>query len=822
MAFLLYRLGQFSARRAWAIIASWVLVLILGGGALAVGGGQLSTTFTAPDTESQRLADRLADELPDASKGSGQILFHTEDGTAFTADQKTAIGGAIEAAAASSGVSAVANPFTNDANVEAQLATLADSREQVDAGRQSLVQGQAALNAARTQAVAAGVPAGVTAELDQQQAALDQSAQQLADSGIELTNGERLARLVGDTRSVSKDQTAAVANVTFNGTNQQVTVEEKTALMDSVKDVAIPGVSADFSKTISPQGEILGPAEIIGVAAAAVVLLIMLGTAIAASLPIITALVGVAIGTLLTLVASSVIDIQISTLVLGLMLGLAVGIDYSLFILNRHRKQLLQGMEVRESIGMATGTSGNAVVFAGITVVIALMAMNLTGIPFLGIMGTAAAGFVIIAVLLSITMTPALLSLAGHKVITTRARKKAAAKTRTVTTSGAAAVDQKSPSRTRSVLSIVAGILALGIIAVPALSMRLGLPDASSEAPESTQYAAYTTIGEKFGEGTNGPVLVVADLPAGISAAEANDLQLTIAEQILKRDHVVNVLPAGATEDLTTAIFSVTPENGPSTESTEDLVHDLRDFSATVETDYNTSIGVTGTTAANIDFSEVLAGSLTLYLTVVLVLSLILLTIVFRSILVPLIASAGFLLSLFAALGATVAVYQWGWLGPVFAVHGTSPVMSFLPIILIGVLFGLAMDYQLFLVTGMREAYVHGSSAQEAVTQGMRNGRAVVTAAAIIMLAVFAGFIYSHVTIIKPIGFSLAAGVLLDAFVVRMFLVPAAMRLLGDKAWWIPKWLDRILPNADVEGESLQKLRSHNPSAESSFERVNV
>jgi RND superfamily putative drug exporter len=304
----------------------------------------------------------------------------------------------------------------------------------------------------------------------------------------------------------------------------------------------------------------------------------------------------------------------------------------------------------------------------------------------------------------------------------------------------------------------------------------------------------------------NGPLLVVADLPSAVAEDELVAEQLRIGRVLADQDDVVAVAPIGANEDRTVLAFQVVPTEGPQSESTETLVHTLRD-SSPIEGDVR--LGVAGSTSAAIDVSEKLADALPGYLAIVVGLSLIILIVVFRSILVPVTATLGFVMSLFAALGGVTAIYQWGWLGDVFGVHDPAPVLSFLPIIVTGILFGLAMDYQLFLVSGMREAYAHGVEARVAVRRGLHAGRVVVTAAAIIMAAVFSGFVFSESTIIRPLGFGLAFGVLADAFVVRMLLIPAIMHLAGKSAWWIPRWLDKILPDVDVEGASLERSHPH-------------
>jgi RND superfamily putative drug exporter len=420
-------------------------------------------------------------------------------------------------------------------------------------------------------------------------------------------------------------------------------------------------------------------------------------------------------------------------------------------------------------------------------------------------MGTVGAVCVLVAVLIAVTLTPALLGLIGVRVLGKRARAEIGHESH-------AAPKLVAMPTWRAIVTAVISIVALLVIAIPALSMRLGLPDGASESPDATTYRAYAAVSDAFGAGQNGPLLVTATLPDAVAEDEVVATQADLADWLMGVDDVVAVAPVGVSDERDFLAFQVVPSDGPSSESTEALVHELRGQSpiggdaASADLD-GVELGVAGGASGNIDISAKLAGVLPLYLGVVVGLSLLILILVFRSILVPLIATAGFVLSLFAAFGATVAIFQWGWLGEVFGVHDPGPVLNFAPIIVMGVLFGLAMDYQLFLVSGMREAYVHGTPARLAVVAGLRGGRAVVTAAAIIMAAVFGGFVFSHLTMVRPLGFGLAIGVLFDAFIVRMLLTPAIMHLLGPAAWWLPKWLDRLLPDVDVEGAALE--RSH-------------
>jgi RND superfamily putative drug exporter len=824
MATLLYRLGRFSARRAWLVIVAWFAILALAGGAFVLFGGTLTSAVSIPGTATQKVSDQLADKFPSASGGRGTVVFTTSDDSPFTDKQKADIGDLLTDAGKLDDVKATTNPFDTQAQIDGQADTIASGRQQIadataqldagqaqlDAAKAQVTSGQAQLDAAKAQAEAAGQLAAVQPRLDAQQAQIDAGSAQLAtqqttiDSGRaelkaqsdKLEQGADLLGLASAIRQVSTDGTTAVAGIQFDKSLNLVPAEAKEAIVDTMNDAKIDGVDVEVSNDIAASiPEVLGPGEIAGVIFAAVVLFIMLGTLIGASLPLINAIIGVGVGVLASLALSGAVTMLSITPVLGVMLGLAVGIDYSLFILNRHRTQLKNGVPLHESIGLANGTSGNAVVFAGSTVLIALLALNLTGIPFLGLMGTVGAVCVLVAILIAITLTPAVLRLVGTNILTKKARA------RVGTDENQSRVPTKPMNTFRAVVTVVAGIAVLLIIAIPALSMRLGLPAGSSEPVDSSAYKAYKLVDDKFGAGVNGPLIVVADLAKPVTDDTLVAEQVRIGTILKAENDVVAIAPIGASDDDTLLAFQVVPEGGPSTASTEQLVRDLRGL----DIDGVDELGVAGNASGNIDVSEKLADALPLYLLVVVGLSLIILIFVFRSILVPITATLGFILSLFAAFGGITAVFQWGWLAPVFGVHDPGPILSFLPILVVGILFGLAMDYQLFLVSGMREAYAHGAPARLAVQRGVHAGRTVVIAAALIMISVFGGFVFSNSVMIQSIGLGLALGVLLDAFVVRLLIIPAVMHLLGPAAWWIPKWLDRVLPDVDVEGASLQR-----------------
>lgn len=826
MAELLHRLGSFAARRAWTVIVSWFVILGIAVGGFLVGFAGLSSSFDIPGTASGDVIAELEEQLPAFSGASGIVVFHTEDGAAFTDEQRTEIAELAESARDLPDVSGVNDPFATEQQladqrqqVEDGRTQLADARtqaetgqEQLDAGQAQLDAGQAQLDAAREQLEARGLPTTALeaqqAQLDAQQGVIDDQRQQLTDglatideNEAELERGAELLSFADGIRVVSEDGATAIVNVQFSEPRLELEQASKDAVIEHFESEPIEGVEVAFSTDIS-QGvpEILGVGEAIGVAIAAIVLVVVLGSVLAAAFPIVTALVGVAVGALATLSFSGLVQMASVTPILGVMLGLAVGIDYSLFIIYRHRRQLLEGADVHESIGLANGTAGNAVVFAGATVIVALLALNITGVPFLGVMGTAGAVSVAVAVLIAVSLTPALLGLAKYRILSKRAVARARAATPDAVAERSRSV--RPMSTLRAVVTVVVATVALLVVAIPALSMRLGLPDGGSEAADSSAYRAFTLTEESFGAGANGPLLVTASLPAGLDEDQALDAQLSVARELAAQDDVVAVAPVALSDDNRLTAFQVIPAEGPNSVSTEELVRDLRELPPI---DGDITLGVAGQAAINIDISEGLADALPLYLVVVVGLSFLIMVMVFRSLLVPLIATAGFVLSLFATYGAVTAVFQWGWFGELFGVHNPGPILSFLPVILVGILFGLAMDYQLFLASGMREAWAHGAPARLAVAQGFRAGRTVVTAAALIMVAVFSGFITSESVIIKSMGLGLALGVLFDAFIVRMLLMPALMHLLGRSAWWLPRWLDRIVPNVDVEGAALER-----------------
>jgi RND superfamily putative drug exporter len=601
-------------------------------------------------------------------------------------------------------------------------------------------------------------------------------------------------------RTISRDGRYALISVQFAHKTDDVTDAERDRFARTGRGAEAAGLRVAHGGEVMGAEPHLGSAEAIGVAVAAVVLVLTFGSLVAAGMTMLTALLGVGAGMAGLYALSGVVELTSTAPLLALMLGLAVGIDYSLFITARHRQNLRQGLPAEEAAARAVGTAGSAVVFAGATVVIALAGLSVVGIPFLTVMGLAAAGTVVVAVLVAITLLPALLGFAGRWV---RGRRERRAGEEAVEREGLGFRWARLVTHHR-VPVLVAGVAVLVALAVPATAMRLALPDAGTAPKGSSLREAYDLVSAGFGPGFNGrlAVVVTTDSPQATARA-AQD----VARRLAGTPSLLALLPPQLNPAGRTAVLAVIPTGGPSSVATGDLVHEIRQRLAPLRNSPGVDVAVTGATAVGIDVSEKLAGALPVYLLLVVGLSILLLALVFRSILVPVKAALGFLLTVAATFGVTVAVFQRGWGASLLGIDTPGPLVSFLPILLIGILFGLAMDYEVFLVSRMREDFVHGDTARQAVISGMGHGARVVTAAALIMISVFGGFMLLDDPVIQSMGFALATGVLLDAFVVRMTLVPAVMSLLGDRAWWLPRPLDRVLPNVDIEGESLRLER---------------
>ncbi|MGW1780870.1 MMPL family transporter [Streptomyces sp. NPDC002143] len=627
----------------------------------------------------------------------------------------------------------------------------------------------------------------------------------------EAADGPQVAAAVNpfQAKAVSKDGTTAYATVSFKTPADDLTDASKTHLERAVEQARDAGLTVEIGgDALATQPAAGGSAEAIGIAVAAVVLLITFGSMAAAGLPLLTAIIGVAVSMTAIIALGSTFGLSLTSGTLASMLGLACGIDYALFVVSRYREERGKGRAPREATGMAVGTAGSAVVFAGLTVVIALAGLSVVGIPMLTKMGLTAAGAVLVAVLICLTLVPALLGFWPDAVLARRVRKgKKPRRTKKANESNTANVENAGSRWARLVIRhplpvLLLGVVGLGALAVPAADLQLGMPGDEAKSTSTTERRAYDALAEGFGPGFNGPLTIVVDAKG---AADPKAAVSEISERIGDTEGVVSVSPARFNQAGDTAVLSATPSTSPTDARTIDLVKTIRAERSGIEKQADAGYEVTGSTAMNIDVAQRFQDALVPYLIVVVGPAIVLLLLVFRSLLVPLKAALGYLLSVLASLGVVVTVFQHGHGAELLGVETTGPIMSMMPIFLVGIVFGLAMDYEVFLVSRIREAYVHGDRPGQAIVSGFRTSARVVVAAALIMMAVFAGFVGASESMIKMIGFGLATAVLFDAFVVRMAIVPAVLSLLGDRAWRLPRWLDRLLPSIDVEGEAITR-----------------
>ncbi|MDR7383462.1 MMPL family transporter [Promicromonospora iranensis] len=749
MSSVLYSLGRWAVRARRLVVALWVVVLVLVGGAAGLLQQGLDNQVSIPGTESQEALDRLASTFPQVSGASAQVIVVAPEGASIQDEpMRSAITDGVEAIDGVSQVVAVTSPF------------------------------------------------------DEQMPA-----------------------------SVSDDERATLLTIQLDGDQGSITEETKDALgveADALAQALPEGAEAQLGgQLFSSKFPEMTLTEGIGLLVALVVLVLTLGSLVAAGLPLINALLGVGASMGLLFAATALGPVNSTTPMLAVMLGLAVGIDYALFIVSRHREQLGTGIPVDESIARSTATAGSAVVFAGLTVMIALVGLGVAGIPFLTIMGVAAAVTVGVTVLVSLTLLPALLGFAGERLRPKPSRRvrRAAAQEAKAAEAVAAADPEATRERVPAVaspeprpnrfftgwvravtkipaLTVVLVIAAMGALSLPALDLRLALPDAGVMEEDDPARVTYDLVSEHFGDGFNGPLIVTGSI---VTSTDPVALMNEIGAEIEDLPGVADVPLATPNPSADTGIIQVVPEGGPTSAQTEDLVREIRAQHDHFLDEYGVDLSVTGFTAVGIDVSDKLGNALLPFALVVVGLSLILLTMVFRSIAVPIKATIGYLFSVGAAFGVVSLVFEHGVLAEALNVTRTGPVISFMPIVLMGILFGLAMDYEVFLVSRMREDYVHGGSAKHAITTGFQGSAKVVTAAAVIMIAVFVAFVPHGDMNLKPIALGLAVGVAVDAFVVRMVFVPAVLALLGEKAWYMPKWLDRVLPSFDVEGEGLAR-----------------
>ncbi|MCM3160788.1 MMPL family transporter [Metabacillus litoralis] len=605
-----------------------------------------------------------------------------------------------------------------------------------------------------------------------------------------------------DLGNLNKEKTIGYATVIYDVPATEVTEKSKEIVLDSIESTREAGIQTELAGSVAfSEIEVGGITEVLGVVVAFVILALTFTSFLVAGMPILTAAIGLGIGLMLILIGTNMFEITSFSLTLAAMLGLAVGIDYALFIVSRFRQQLTRGYSVKESVAIANGTAGSAVVFAGITVIVALLGLAVADIPFLTAMGISAAMCVLIAIIIAVIVVPAILGLMGHKIGPNRKngllQKMKGSSQKTDSNKWGKFVTK------RPLLVTILGIGLLTVITLPFFNMELGLPDNGTKSDETTERRAYDLLSEAYGPGYHANLVIAAKIQE--NTENPQDALNNVIEQLEELPNIKSLTPPipGATGDL--YIMNLTPEKGPDDLETKELVSSIRDKSELILKEQNIEVMVTGLTAVNIDISQKLNDALPLFAALIVGFAFILLVLVFRSILVPLKAVLGFLLSLGATLGFIVFVIQDGNLLNIFGLPTASPVLSFLPVIVVGILFGLAMDYEVFLVSRMREVYSHTGDAKKAILAGMKDSGGVVTAAGLIMISVFAGFMFAPDPIIKQMGLALTFGVLFDAFIVRMAIVPAVMSLMGKAAWYLPKWLDNILPDLDIEGESIMR-----------------
>ena len=776
MARFLFKVGRWSYRKKWWVIAAWTMILAAVLGSAGVLQKGFSNDFNIPGTPSYNAAMMIEDLWPGqpnpVAASSVNIVFQAPEGETLDEPQNmaamdTTINYIKENLTPISGTEMFANPITFDPLL-----------------KQGVIDGM----------VSAGLPEETATE-----------------------DANNLGR-------VSADKTIAYTGFNIDvPTSGDVTDEHRKVINEAIRlgqegGLRVEANGSGFADPIT----IKTTSEAIGVIVALMVLIITFGSVVAAGVPILTALPGVGLGMGAILLTTRFVSLNNTTPVLAMMIGLAVGIDYALFILARFRAEKRR-MPWDEAAGMAVGTAGSSIVFAGTTVFVALIALTLVRIPFLSWMGISAAFTVLVAVLVALTLLPAIMGVFGGKVfgwqpafLRRRQEKLQQPEARTVGRRWVETV-HRVPG-----LFLVGVVIALGLMSTPVLHLNLALPVDAVANKETTQRQASDLMQSAFGPGIDAPFLVVVDGHNVNTNAEAlqpfkvdgevprEAAYMYIVQQLKTHPDVKHVQIAGMNEDGTGAQLLLTPRTGPTDHATTRLLESLRSQQQAIEHATGVTMGVTGLTPIMQDITTQLEKAMPIYLLVVVGLAIVLLLIVFRSIAVPIVAGLGFLLSVGSAFGVTILVWQdglWGLVGT------PGPLVSFMPIFLIGICFGLAMDYQVFLVTRMREHFVkHGSDehgaftpTEASVVEGFTLGARVVTAAALIMIAVFIASIDQPLPFVKVFGFALAFGVLFDAFFVRMTLVPAAMFLLGRATWYMPKWLDRILPTIDIEGEQLEK-----------------
>lgn len=797
----LRQIGHAVTSHARAIIAVWLVLLVLSGVGAATLAKGATASYTMPGASFEAVRQDLQSKLTNHGVSNGYVVLESSNG--FTDEQRNAIGEAVKASQEIEDVAGSSNPFEAADSIAQATKNLEEAKAQLAQLQTQIDEGQAAIDKARSELPADISPEQLketAPELVQKEESLKQARATLRANKLKVDTSQREVDAIAKANLVSEDGTTAVVNVAFNKDTNSLSPEVKQKIFDTFDTLKDKKVAVSYSYELDQDvSKVFGSSEAIGLAVALVVLFFTLGSVVAAGLPLLLALIGAGVAVALVYTSTAFIGMTATDPVLALMLGLGIGIDYALLILHRFREELVEGADVEDAVVTANSTAGHSVLFAGLTNIVALSALFLTGLPFLAVMGFAGAFAVALVVSSSLTLVPAVLSLFGTDLLTKKQQQerhdnlhrseKTAPKPRNRREAFAeieAAYKGWGGFVTRHPITMTLVSVAVLVLAIiPTSSLRLGLPDGSYQASDSSSYHAYQTITDKFGEGFNGPIFAGVTLAVPGDQEHLRSVALMAAEKLTNKD-IDSVAIVATSDNNATAILAFFPAEGPSAESTQDTVRSMREKIESTEKATASSIGLTGQTVANIEISERISSSIPLYLSVVILLCLVLMAIVFRSVIIPVMATIGFLLSTLASFGAVVAVYQWGWLGDLLGVTHPGPILAFLPILLIGILFGLSVDYQIFIVSGMRDAYRKGHTALDSVAIGYKQGGRVVTACGVIMVAVFASFVFSPLSAVRPIGFALALGVAMDAFLIRTTFIPATMYLLGDAAWWWP------------------------------------
>jgi RND superfamily putative drug exporter len=749
------RLSTWAVTRPARALLAWVLLLLAVGALAARFGGEFNDSFELPDTESATATELLTQTAAaDAASGNqALVVWSPSQGQADDPAAQQAIAPYLEDLAALDAVTCVQSPFG---------------------------------------AVGTGCETPQAPPLDQlppEQAAALQQALEAAQRA---------------TSPVSEDGSVAYATLTLGGGVGDVSPEDAKAVLalveqaDEQTDLAVgaSGSALGFAET-APSA--LG--EIVGVSVALVILLVAFGSLVAAALPIVTALVGLAGGLSLVVITAAFLDVATFGPTLAAMIGLGVGIDYALFITNRYRQSVQAGHDPRSAALESVRTSGRAVAFAGTAVIIALLGLLVLGVSFFYGLALAAAATVLMMMLGALWFLPALLSLLGDRALAVRMPW--ARRTQEWHPEGGGFAHYGRLLQRRPWVPLVAALAVVLVVAAPMLSMRLGFSDDGGRPESSPLRVGYDLMAEGFGAGVNGPFFVATVLKTEGSQAEAAAAVAALEQTpgVARTLPSAEMLPLALQPTDGVLPIQVVPESAPQDEATTQLLDRLRDETLPeLREDTGVYAYVGGVQAITSDFTSVLAAALPLFLAVVVGLGFLALVILFRSILVPLTGAVTSLLSLAAALGITTAVFQWGWGAPLIGVESTGPIFPFLPVMVFAILFGLSMDYQVFLVSRMQEEWNRTGDNLVAVRRGLAGSGRVVVIAALIMASVFLAFVPSPTAEIKVFGVALGAAVLIDAFVVRLVLVPALMTLLGRANWWLPGWLGRVLPQVQVEG----------------------